>query len=379
MNLDKQLLTGLLSALLLLIFIFFLIHKGWKNRSNFFLALFFFSQLAGILAEIPFNYMDHYAKHYPNLIFIGVPWALLWAPGLYLYVASVTGNLFRKPGRNLVHFIPFLFYAMYFLLAYHVYPQSQKPVRLSLVLRGEVIQKLNLLINIQVFVYNVLSVCILHNYRKQIMDQLSAIDRSSLRWLIFMVYGYLLACFSDDIALQMISRKFAFDYLPFSKLVFFIFYIVLFYKGFTSQEVFVTEMRGPKYKNSTLTKQKALEILRKLDEYIGINKPYLNPELTIRDLAQQVCAQDRHLSQVINEYKKQNFYDFINSLRIEEVRKLFTDPSNSFNILQVMYVAGFNSKTAFNKAFKKHTGTTPSQFKNSLKTDPLLITKFQYN
>jgi AraC-like DNA-binding protein len=74
-----------------------------------------------------------------------------------------------------------------------------------------------------------------------------------------------------------------------------------------------------------------------------------------------------HLSQLINEGLNQNFFDFVNSYRIEEIKKQLHDPKLShIKIEEIAFQNGFNSKSAFNTAFKKFTQTTPSQFRKEV-------------
>jgi AraC-like DNA-binding protein len=99
-------------------------------------------------------------------------------------------------------------------------------------------------------------------------------------------------------------------------------------------------------------------------EYVKENKPYLNPELTLDQLASQLSLRPRVLSKVINEELGQNFYDFINRNRIEEASLLLNNPKDrKITVLEVLYEVGFNSKSSFNTLFKKYTGLTPSEFK----------------
>jgi AraC-like DNA-binding protein len=70
------------------------------------------------------------------------------------------------------------------------------------------------------------------------------------------------------------------------------------------------------------------------------------------------------LSQVINEQFSSNFNDFINSYRVEDAKKMLMDPEGrNFTIASIAYDSGFNTLSAFNVAFKKFTGVTPSQFR----------------
>jgi AraC-like DNA-binding protein len=95
-------------------------------------------------------------------------------------------------------------------------------------------------------------------------------------------------------------------------------------------------------------------------------KPYLEPELTLDELATQLSVKPKMLSQTINELLRQNFFEFINHYRIEEAKRLLTNPKDKkITVLEVMYEVGFNSKSSFNTIFKKNTGLTPSEFKKN--------------
>ena len=76
------------------------------------------------------------------------------------------------------------------------------------------------------------------------------------------------------------------------------------------------------------------------------------------------------LSQVINETIGQTFFDFINRYRIEEAKRLLTNPADKkITVLEVLYEVGFNSKSSFNKNFKKVTGQSPSEYLSSLNVE----------
>jgi AraC-like DNA-binding protein len=86
----------------------------------------------------------------------------------------------------------------------------------------------------------------------------------------------------------------------------------------------------------------------------------------LMDLAEQVSIPYRALSEVINNKLKQNFYDFINSYRIHESKKLLSEKTERLKtILEVLYEVGYNSKSSFNSAFKKFTGMTPTEYRKS--------------
>ncbi len=104
--------------------------------------------------------------------------------------------------------------------------------------------------------------------------------------------------------------------------------------------------------------------LEKLISYVEEKKPYLDRDLSIQDLSDTTGIPRHHITQVLNEKHKKNFFTFINEYRVKEVIARFSDPkNNNFTILAIAYDSGFNSKTTFNSIFKSQTGMTPSEFR----------------
>jgi len=102
----------------------------------------------------------------------------------------------------------------------------------------------------------------------------------------------------------------------------------------------------------------------KLMDLMKTKKPYINPDLTLVKLAEMVCVSRTHLSFIINVYANQKFYDFINYYRIEEAKKNLSEKINEkLSILDIAYLSGFNSKSSFNRAFKRFTKLTPKEYK----------------
>lgn len=100
-----------------------------------------------------------------------------------------------------------------------------------------------------------------------------------------------------------------------------------------------------------------------LEHVMQTKRPYLNPTLSMTELAQMADIPVHQLSRLINESFDKNFFDYINSYRIEEFKqRILKGEHQQHTILSIAFEAGFNSKTAFNRAFKKHTGMTPREF-----------------
>ena len=99
-----------------------------------------------------------------------------------------------------------------------------------------------------------------------------------------------------------------------------------------------------------------------------MSKPYLNPDLTLHQLAAELGISSHLLSQVINDHLKLNFFDFVNQYRVKTFKERIVSPHYSaFSVLGIAFDCGFNSKSAFNRIFKKNTGLTPSQFRKTAK------------
>jgi len=105
--------------------------------------------------------------------------------------------------------------------------------------------------------------------------------------------------------------------------------------------------------------------IEQLKHYMKTVQPYLEPSLTIQDLADQMKMPVKDLSILINHQLDQHFFDFVNEYRIEKAMAILRDPQKSkLTILEILYEVGFNSKSSFNTAFKKHTNLTPTAYRN---------------
>ena len=99
-----------------------------------------------------------------------------------------------------------------------------------------------------------------------------------------------------------------------------------------------------------------------------LEKPYLNSELSLSKLGESFGVHSNYLSQVINERENKNFYDYINGYRIDEFKRMVSDPKKkNLTLLALAFDCGFNSKSVFNNSFKKLTNQTPSEFMKLIK------------
>ncbi|MFK7809313.1 MAG: helix-turn-helix domain-containing protein, partial [Saprospiraceae bacterium] len=123
------------------------------------------------------------------------------------------------------------------------------------------------------------------------------------------------------------------------------------------------DLNQRKYKKSLFDKEELEQYRTQLEVLITDKKPYLDPNLTLRDLAQMLEIPPNHLSQLLNKGFNKNFSEYINSHRLENFKTIAADPTQQhLTILALAYDSGFNSKTVFNTFFKKVMGITPKAY-----------------
>ena len=141
--------------------------------------------------------------------------------------------------------------------------------------------------------------------------------------------------------------------------------LLFFFFSYHSLRKYVSyRKRRNKYKSSTLTPGKAEEYLRKILLCIEREKIYRDERISLNSFSKKLKISPRILSRIINEHLLKSFYELINFYRIREAREMLTSlQMKQKSILEIGYEVGFNSKSAFNRAFKKFTGLTPSRFR----------------
>lgn len=121
---------------------------------------------------------------------------------------------------------------------------------------------------------------------------------------------------------------------------------------------------GQQWLLSHASRQKIEKGLRSLVE---IERIYLDPLLSLDRLAKALHVPPHYLSQYLNREMKMTFNEWVNAHRIEECKRLISDPDQQDTTIQsLMYQVGFNSKSTFHTAFKKSTGMTPTQYRKTM-------------
>ena len=354
------------TAFILLLFsLFLLTHKKGNRLSNFILAVFLSSKAFGII-----NYLImHFEIRNPHIYFLLLPFIFLYGPSLYFYVRSLAYRDFSFRKVYAFHLIPFLLVGIYFTVIYHIQIIATKIEILTGLRDGLPIQAVLLisLYHILIFFYLAASFSILWNYRRQLKKIFSSTEKINLSWLNYVLFGFSIIWIIDVSSFIMDRLSVPHSFLGASALILiFIFANIIVYKGLKQPEIFNGIKEKTKYIHSSLTQPDKDRYLKRLQSYMREEKSFLNPSLTINELSRKISVSPRDLSQIINESLGVNFFDFVNSYRVEEAKRYLADSSNhNKNILDILFDAGFNTKSVFNRVFKKHTGMTPSDFRKA--------------
>lgn len=140
-------------------------------------------------------------------------------------------------------------------------------------------------------------------------------------------------------------------------------FIIIKHSGFFKQASLAD---AQKYKSSSVTAENQKELLKKLNRVMENDKPFLNSEFSLPDLAQHLTTSVHTLSQAINEGLGKSFFEMVAELRVAEARKLLREKPN-IKVEEIAEQVGYNSKSSFNTVFKKLTGVTPSEYRSGKK------------
>jgi len=362
---------GIVQALFLS---YFFIFNAPKNvLSNRFLgAALIASSLC--LLEILLCYTN-YMFRVIELVDFSEPCNFLFAPLIYLHHRTLFSIPSKKP--YWLHFLPFLIYFTYFLFTfygisdaakYNAYINAYHPSTLPFlpipghfspwiyVLRDWVDE----LMLLQLCIYTFLGY---KNLRTETQNQ--KIDFWSnqhlpVRWYrISLYYSVLTICVV--LVAKLSHRNDLGDHFIatfITLMIYILSFIVM------SQSALFHQKTVKKYEKSSLTDDIQAHTLEKLIVLMKTEKPFLNPSFSLPWLAQKLAVSPHHLSQILNESLGQSFFDFTAQYRIEEAQVLLKNEATAhIKIEEIAEMVGYNSKSAFNTAFKKLTGQTPSVFR----------------
>ena len=299
---------------------------------------------------------------------------LLYGPVLFFYTKGVVYRDFKFRKGDSWHLFPYLAATLFMLFALFTTNKAAQSVFANKMAAADFpawVPLLNLFMYAHLCMYLFFSRRAIKTYRAVIREKFSNIDKINLDWLSFMLSTFFAIVIAAVInALVPLFGSTFMLYASALLLLLFSFYFInrVLFKALNQPALFsgITHEETEKYARSDLGPQQIEEYKSRLTAYVQANKPYLNPDLKLADLAQAMDTTPKITSQVINQGYQQTFFDFINTYRCEEVKRILKGPDTKITLLEAMYAAGFNSKSSFNKEFKKLTGETPTAFRKNL-------------
>ncbi|MHC1778853.1 MAG: helix-turn-helix domain-containing protein [Bacteroidales bacterium] len=270
----------------------------------------------------------------------------------YLYVYKICSGSLKIKTYELFHLIPFLIFLISsFTFYYSVY--------FTKILAGSS--------SVLGLSYCFITLYTLRRHLVNVRNQFSFTEKVNLSWLNKLVFGLILLWFGVVI-LVFLNRIFNYEfslYWFYISIPIFIFYIG--FNGIKQQNIYSFHISIPEkagYKNSGLRENQKQEIYEKLLNAMDSKKLFTNSRLSLQNLSNMLNIPPHHITQTLNEFVKQNFYDFVNSYRVNEFKKrVDLGDSERFSLLGIALDCGFNSKSSFNRIFKNMTGLTPSEYR----------------
>lgn len=324
------------------------------------------------------------------LLGIGPTLTYLHGPLFWLYIRTLTSRCQRFKLHYLWHFLPFVAYHI-ILIPFHIKTSAQKTqvYRDQLSLVPDWIAPALSWFSVLTGPFYLLWIgVLLWQHRQNLSQYFSFTEQINLSWIWFLI-GSNIAIWTVVIIMHFLPYELNTDLYIFSTISLFIF--GLGYFGYRQQAIFQQEppkvasnpqnnlvnmveeeAKTPtteeenKYRKSGLKKDQAQIYLAQLEQLMQQEKPYLEPKLTLAQLAQQSNVPSHYLTEILNTYLDQSFFDYINLYRVNTLKeRMLNAQYQQYTLLAIALDCGFNSKSSFNRIFKKVTGLTPTQYQKN--------------
>ena len=358
-----------------------------KNISNYFLAAFLVAHaLIPVHELILYGAVFKYkaAEHFPRLVFAGGFAYYLDAALLYFYVKSLVFRDFHLRKKDAWHFLPLATFGVFMVAVYYHFSLSDRIqlIKTESFVYGAQYISADFVCKMLRVAYCIASFKLILKYKDILKTTHSNIEKVDIMWLKMLVMGFLIVTIVEaSLSLTKIVSVFTgFDFhhydLGFFEFIglsgYYALFVLVCALVFTSMRYFANfeAVKQKKEKEPEQPKKPVQEKIlnpeyaEKIDGVMRAQKPYLYPDITLEMLAEKLKMTSKDLSMIINRHFDSNFYEFINNYRIEEAKKLLSEPSNKVKSITDIYMeVGFNSKSVFNTFFKKIVGVTPTAYR----------------
>ncbi len=362
---------GVFIALLLL----FKINNN--HSSNIFIGLFVLLHSLFILHISLF--ISNYLYKTPHFLYITTTFSLLYGPLLYFYFKKRVTN-YNLTAIDALHFLPTLI-LLGILVPYYTLDAESK--LLLMVNRNSDLKVTTTLIVLAKIISLSVYAYLIHKLYLKYKHQNTESTAASIKWQsqlknIFIAYVFVYSLHGLGIIFIGNSEGVASFQPQVIAMALLIFYIAS--TAYTVPEVFGKKTNSAiktkvnnnnlpdkKYKKSALTPAYSIELKQELIKLLNEYKVYKENNLNLEMLAAKLGTTKHNTSQVINEHFNMNFFELINKYRIQEATTILKNNYHiTLNIIDVAYEVGYNNKVTFNKAFKKETSLTPTEYLDKL-------------
>ncbi|MFK7776359.1 MAG: helix-turn-helix domain-containing protein [Saprospiraceae bacterium] len=300
----------------------------------------------------------------PEFYFQPIFYSFAFGPLIFFYVKSITNSSFQFSKKDWVHFFPVLLQTgLYWFLTFQ--PYSYKlwfwetihfPITYGL--------EFNLTL-ISMAIYLGFSIRLLVRYQKWLEDQFSEFSKIHLNWLKIVLMIMLVLCVFWSVDL---IARYLFDiYLTynFSEISLGFVVLLLAYGGIRQSNNSQVNFENKVVETNLALDEIDVELVEKIKQRMLNEKDYLNPTLSLKEFAKNLNTPARTISKHINQGLGISFVDFVNQYRVEEVKhKITSGELDQFTLLSIALESGFNSKSSFNRIFKKLTQMSPTEYVN---------------
>jgi len=381
LNLDLIALLLFLGLFLGFFVSYFLIKKSWKsNLPNLFMGLFILG-LSLTMLEGWLNYTGLIFKIL-SITNFAEPLNFVLAPLIYLFVASQFKGFKKK--KQWLHFIPFLFWSGYCVF-FFIQPDAMKYnsnidvmqldipfININYFVSDDPLgirTYVNLLTGLSFIIYNALTLRILIHKARSLGHTLWNTTNKTLIAIRNAQYHFLIVLFIFISVKLFFGNSDVGDYFIYLYITFMLFMTTVQIMNSSSYfDEVSTFLEGPiiKYQKSSLVDESKESILSAIIYQMEQEKYFIKSTASLSGLAKAINESSHHVSQVINEKLNQSFFEFVASYRVEEAKAILkTKLGKNLTIEEVAERVGYNSKSAFNTAFKKFASETPSAFRDS--------------
>jgi AraC-like DNA-binding protein len=296
------------------------------------------------------------------------PFQFLMTPLMGLYVRLLLMPDYRPRPVQLLHLLPFALIGVLSLRP--IPPGFQGTAHGFAPVATEILWAL---LVIQASLYLLPVTRLLLRYRHSLRDQESNVAGIDLRWLWWFVHAFLALTTVYAVLLVIaLHGPREFPVRGYLSVAFVVVVFVVGQRALLQKQPPVVEglekretARAASAPRVVVSPEEAAGIKARLVRAMVVDRLYLEPELSLSDLVERLGATRNQLSYVINKHLGKNFYDFVNEYRVRDVvRQMNENAADDLKITAIAFDAGFNSKPAFNSVFKKHTGLTPSEYRD---------------